>query len=599
MRAREALLSSPLFGDDLERCLPLIPAGTSDSAAFDHLLELLLLAGRSLPHALMMMVPMAHDGRVDLPEGLEGFYRYHSALLEPWDGPAALVVSDGRSLAAMLDRNGLRPGRWSLTHDGWLVLGSEAGMLPLEAEEVAHLERLHPGRLLIADLETGRLSERFEAELEVAAQQPYGEWEELNSLVLANLPEAEPARPTEPLAARQLAFGWSQEDLRVLIAPAARDGAEATGSMGNDAALAVLSDHEPSLFSYFKQRFAQVTNPAIDSARESIVMSLQSRIGAGRNILDETPEHARQLVLEHPILRDEELARIRASEHSTLTSVTLDITWPVAEGEAGMEAALDRIRADASSAGTVGATVLILSDRAVSAERAPIPSLLATSAVHHHLVREGTRTRSSLIVESGEPREVHHLAALAGYGAGAINPYLMLECLDDLHGRAEIAVDPEQARANTVAAMRKGLLKVMSKMGIATFGSYCGAQVFEAVGLDRELVEEHFNGTASKIGGVGLAELAAEALGRHARAWPHSHGLPLPEHVEDDLLPAAHAGLLPQGGIYAWRRDGERHMWDPETIAGAAAGGARPRATAPRPTRSSPAASTRRTPSAA
>ena len=569
MRAREAALRSDEIGEELARCLPLMEDGISDSAAIDRALELLLISGRSLAHSLMMLVPMAHEGNPELPEELQGFYRYHASLSEPWDGPAALVTSDGRRVAATLDRNGLRPGRWLVTDDGWVVLGSEAGVLPFDAERVVKRGRLRPGHLFIVDTETGRVSDELEAELEVARQQPYGEWHEEHSLRLSDLPEREGPREHEPLRVRQLAFGYTQEDLRVLIGPAANDGAEPVGSMGNDVALAALSERDPSLFSYFKQRYAQVTNPPIDSVREQIVMSLEVRVGDSLNLLAETPEHANKLVLDHPVLRDEELARIAQSEHPAIKSFTLDATWPLADGPDGLAPALRRICEQADLAHADGATVLILSDRAVSAERVPIPALLALGTVHHHLVRAGIRLDASIIVESGEPREVHHLACLIGYGASAVNPYLMLDSVSDLSGRAELdpGVTPALARDQLIAAMRKGLLKVISKIGIATISSYCGAQVFEAVGLDRDLVERHFTGTPSSVGGVGLEVLAGEALERHGRAYPKSHGRILPEHVEDSLLPAAHSALLPQGGLYAWRRDGERHAWDPPTIA--------------------------------
>ncbi|MQA73596.1 MAG: glutamate synthase large subunit [Solirubrobacterales bacterium] len=569
MRAREAALHSNLFGDDLERCLPLIPEGSSDSAAFDRVLELLVLAGRPLVQAMMTMIPAAYEGRDDMPAELAEFYRYSASVIEPWDGPAAMGFSDGRVLGACLDRNGLRPGRWLVTSDGLVVVGSEAGVLPVDPASVVRRGRLHPGRLFVVDVERGRLQADGEAELEVARRKPYGRWCERGEVRLDDLSERVPMRTHEPLRTRQLAFGYSQEDLRVLLSPAAQAGIEPTGSMGNDLALAALSEREPSLFSYFKQRFAQVTNPPIDSVRESIVMSLESRIGSEGNLLSEGPEHAIQLVLDHPVLTNSELERIARASHPALRATTLDATWPVADGEAGLEAALGRISREAESAIAGEANLLVVSDRGLAADRVPIPSLLALGAVHHHLVRAGTRLQTSLVVESGEAREVHHIAALIGFGAAAVNPYLLLDSVSDLHGRAELPGDlsHDEARAGLMSALRKGLLKVISKMGIATIQSYCGAQVFEAVGLDRELVERYFAGTPSAVGGVGPLELAREALERHARAYPAAHDRALPEHVEDSLLPAAHAGLLPQGGVYAWRRDGERHAWDPDTIA--------------------------------
>jgi glutamate synthase (NADPH) large chain len=572
MRARESTLDFAELGDDLERCLPLIHRKASDSAAFDRALELLCLGGRELPHALMMMIPMAYENR-DLPFELASFYRFHSLLMEPWDGPASIVFSDGRLLGATLDRNGLRPSRYSVTSDGWLALSSEAGTFSAEPSQVVRRGRVQAGHLFLVDLESGRILDDREAEMDVARRQPYAEWFDEGVCGLDDLPQPDMPDTSEhlreTLVERQLAFGYSQEDLRVLIAQVARDAREPTGSMGNDLALAVLSEKEPSLFTYFKQRFAQVTNPAIDSVREHIVMSLTTAIGPQGNLLDESPEYARQVILGHPLLSDHDLERLRQIDHPVLRSETIDITWPLGDGADGLADALDRICDEATEHIAAGATQLILSDRAVGPDRVPIPSLLATSAVNHHLVREGTRLKAALIVESGEPREVHHLAALIGYGASAINPYLMLESLDDMHGRAalENGLTATEARKRSVQGLAKGLLKTMSKIGISSIASYRGAQIFEAIGLDAELVERHFTGTPSRIGGIGLPELATEALERHARAYPEAHGLPLPAHVEEAMLAAAHEKLLPQGGVYQWRRDGEFHMWEPATIA--------------------------------
>ena len=450
-----------------------------------------------------------------------------------------------------------------------MVLGSEAGVLPIDPAKVTRRGRLHPGRLFIVDLERKLLQADGEAELEVARRKPYGRWCEEGEIRISDLAERTPPRTHEPLRTRQLAFGYSQEDLRVLIAPTAEAALEPTGSMGNDLALAALSGCEPSLFSYFKQRFAQVTNPPIDSVRETIVMSLESRIGSEGNMLSEGPEHAIQLVLEHPVLTNSELERVARASHPALRATTLDATWPLDAGEEGLERALDSIAREASAAITGEANLIVISDRALSADRVPIPAMLALGAVHQHLVKEGTRLQTSLVVETGEAREIHHIAALIGYGAAAVNPYLLLDSVADLHGRAELpdGLGEAEATERLLKAIRKGLLKVMSKMGIATISSYCGSQVFEAVGLNRDLVDRYFGGTPSAVGGVGLTELACEALERHARAYPERHRRSLPEHVEDSSLPAAHAGLLPQGGVYAWRQDGERHAWDPQTIA--------------------------------
>jgi glutamate synthase domain-containing protein 2/glutamate synthase domain-containing protein 1/glutamate synthase domain-containing protein 3 len=544
MRARESQLASELFGIDLQKVMPVVRPGGSDSATFDNVLELLMLAGRSLPHAAMMMIPEAYRDRDDLPEYLKGFYAYHACLMEPWDGPAAVAFTDGTVVGATLDRNGLRPGRWVETKDGHVILGSEAGMLPVAPPDVKRLGRLAPGKLFLVDLEKGRIVEDSEVKRQVATQRPYGQWVADNVVHFNDLPPRE-ARPLdEPLRALQLAFGYTQEDLRVLISPMARAGEEPIGSMGNDNALAVLSDQRPPLFSYFKQLFAQVTNPPIDPIRESIVMSLATGVGAEQNLLDETPEHAHQLVMDQPILRNHELETLREVDTSVFRSHTIDLTWPVNEGQVGMSARLANVCDEAHDAIQAGINVVILSDRGVSPERAAIPSLLAVAAVHHHLVRLGTRLRCGLVLESGEPREVHHFATLIGYGASAINPYVMFETV------GELFEDAEEAELKVVKALGKGLLKTISKMGISTVQSYNGAQIFEAVGLERGLIDRHFAGTASRIGGIGLDVLAQETLDRHARAYPRA--------IED---------LLPVGGVYAWRRDGEKHMWNPETIA--------------------------------
>ncbi|GIK78726.1 MAG: glutamate synthase [Actinomycetes bacterium] len=569
MRAREAVLSSGAFGRDLADCLPLIDEGVSDSAAFDRAFELMVLGGRSPEHAMMMMIPAAWEGREDVPAELEGFYRYHSRLVEPWDGPAAIAFSDGRRLGAMLDRNGLRPGRWTITRDGWVCLGSESGIFTTTPSKIARMGRLEPAQLFVVDLDTGLVSTDGEPELAVASARPYGEWYAEGKLGVRQLPDPMATiEPVEPLLKRQLAFGYTQEDLRTILAPLLRDGREPTGSMGNDLALAVFSDQRPSLYSYFKQRFAQVTNPAIDSVREQCVMSLRTDIGPQGNLLSDEPQIVSHVELAQPILTDFELERLRRNPHNALDGTTIDITWPLDGGEDGLAAALERIRAEAVTAIEDGATLLVLSDRATSRDRVPIPSLLACSTVHHALVLKGTRLRAALVVESGEPRETHHLAALIGYGATAVNPYLMLETMTMLD-EPTVGLDGPLADANelAIAAIGKGLLKILSKIGIATIRSYRGAQIFEIVGIDQGVVDAHFTGTPSRLGGIGIGELAREALDRHARAYPEAHGLALPEHVEEARLAADSERLLPQGGVYRWRRDGERHMWDPETIA--------------------------------
>ncbi len=552
MRARESQLASELFGDDLPKILPIVRPGGSDSATFDNVLELLTLAGRSLPHAVMMMIPEAYEGREDMPDDLRGFYAFHSCLMEPWDGPAAVAFTDGRVIGATLDRNGLRPGRWLETKDGWVVLGSETGVIDEPAENVLRKGRLQPGNIFLVDLGRGRIVEDGEVKREVASRRPYLEWFERGINHLADLTEREPLGLEQPLRQLQFAFGYTQEDMKVLLAPTACKAEEPIGSMGNDLALAVLSDSHPPLFSYFKQLFAQVTNPPIDPIREAIVMSVSTGVGSERNLLDETPQHACQLAMKTPILRNHELEKLRQVDSEVFRARTLDVTWPVEDGPDGMAAALDRICAEADAALAEGVNVLILSDRATGPERVPMPSLLAVGGVHHHLVREGTRLQAGLVLESGEPREVHHFATLIGYGASAINPYLMFESLGELvaHGKVGGVDDVETAETNVVKGIAKGLLKTISKMGISTVQSYNGAQIFEAVGLASELIDRCFTGTASRIEGVGIDVLASESLDKHVKAFP-----------------MAHEEILPVGGVYAWRRDGEHHMWNPETIA--------------------------------
>jgi glutamate synthase (NADPH/NADH) large chain/glutamate synthase (ferredoxin) len=552
MRARESQLASELFGDDLQKVLPVVRPGGSDTANFDNVLELLLLAGRSLPHAIMMMIPEAYAGRDDIDDEVRGFYDFHGCLMEPWDGPAAVAFTDGTVIGATLDRNGLRPGRWLETKDGWVVLASETGVLEEPPENVLRKGRLQPGRLFLVDVAQGRIVPDGEIKHEIATRAPYREWFEQGVVHLDDLPGRPPQVPRgEPLRSRQLAFGWTQEDQKVVLAPLARNAEEAIGSMGNDLALAVLSDQRPLLYGYFKQLFAQVTNPPIDSTREAIVMSVATSVGSEHNLLGESPEHAHQLVIPQPILRNSELEALRQVDSSVFKAHSIDITWPVADGPDGLARALDRICAEADRVLRVGVNILILSDRRVDAAHAPIPALLAVASVHHHLVREGTRLQAGLVVESGEPREVHHFATLIGYGAAAINPYVMLESLAELvdQGWLPPGMTAEQAQARAIKGIGKALLKTISKMGISTIPSYCGAQIFEAVGLDSELVERHFTGTPSRIGGIGLDVLAREALDRHARAYPRPDA------------------LLPLGGVYAWRANGEYHQWNPETIA--------------------------------
>ncbi|HZH23388.1 MAG TPA: glutamate synthase central domain-containing protein, partial [Solirubrobacteraceae bacterium] len=492
MRARESQLASELFGDDLPKVLPVVRPGGSDSATFDNVLELLVLAGRSLPHALMMMVPEAWEEREDLPEHLRAFYAFHSCLMEPWDGPAAISFTDGRVVGATLDRNGLRPGRWLETRDGWVVLASESGVLDEPAANVLRKGRLQPGKLFLVDVGEGRIVGDEEVKRQVATAKPYAEWYGAGVARLEDLPERQGREPREPLRTRQLAFGYTQEDLRVLLAPMAATGEEPIGSMGTDVALAVLSDQSPPLFSYFKQLFAQVTNPPIDPIRESVVMSIRTGVGSEANLLTEGPGHAHQLVIPHPIMRNAELEALRGVDSSVFRTHTIPTTWRVDDGPEGMARGVQRICEQAAEAIAYGANVLVLSDRGVGRDRAAIPSLLAVAATHHHLVREGTRLQAGLVIESGEPREVHHFATLIGYGASAVNPYLMLESLTEVarperSGEATAGGEAsgrgrtiEEAERNVVKAIGKGLLKTLAKMGISTIQSYNGAQIFEA-----------------------------------------------------------------------------------------------------------------------
>ncbi len=553
MRARESQLASELFGDDLQKVIPVVREGGSDSAIFDNVLELLVLSGRQIPLAVMMMIPEAYRTRRDLDPDVKGFYDFHSCLMEPWDGPAAVVFTDGRMAGAVLDRNGLRPGRWVQDTEGYVVLASETGVVTVAPEHVQRKGRLAPGKLFLVDLEEGRIVGDEEVKRRAACRKPYGEWFERSVVHIDDLPQREPRAPRiEPLRSKQLAFGYSLEDLRMVIAPMAANGEEPVASMGNDAALAVLSDRQPPLFSYFKQLFAQVTNPPIDPIRESVVMSLQAGVGAEVNLLSEVPEQAHVLVMDQPILRNHELEKLRQVSHEVFDAATLDITWPIESGPDGMELRLSDLCAEAARYVDNGANILILSDRNLGPERVAMPSLLAVSAVHHHLVRRGTRLRTGLVIESGEPRDIHHMATLIGYGAAAINPYLMFESLDELADRSLLPteLDREEAEKRIVKAIGKGLMKTISKMGISTIKSYCGAQIFEAVGLERRLIEQHFTGTASRIGGVGLDVLSTEAMERHFRAYPSTG-----------------RDLLPVGGVLQWRRGGERHAWNPDTIA--------------------------------
>ncbi len=557
MNARQGTLRSELFGDDLKKIYPVIRPGLSDSGSFDNALEFLILSGRSLPHAISMMIPEAWEHHALMDEDRRAYYEYHSGLIEPWDGPASIAFTDGTKIGAVLDRNGLRPSRYMVTKDGFLVTASEVGVLDTPPENVLRKGRLQPGRIFFVDLEQGRIIEDEEVKEELVARRPYRTWVETQRVKLGDLPRAEVDHHANPETrfVRQQVFGYTSEDLRVLIAPMARDGKEAIGSMGEDAALACLSDRPRLLFHYFKQLFAQVTNPAIDSILERPVMSLFSTLGEERNLLAETPEHARLLRLDRPVITDEELARIRNISLPGFEARTLSTTFKAAEAAAGLRAALDRLCRQASEAVAAGANLLVLSDRDISPELAPLPALLATGAVHHHLIREGTRTRCGIVVETGEAREVAHFALLIGFGAGAVNPYLAFETIAQLVEEGAFVPEDlsyEAAVKNYLKATDKGLLKIFAKMGISTLRSYRGAQIFEAIGLDRELVERYFTGTQSRVSGVGEDVIAREALMRHERAFAHD------AFVYPELDP---------GGLYQWRRRGERHTFNPDTVA--------------------------------
>jgi glutamate synthase (NADPH/NADH) large chain len=554
MHARESVLASDLFGDDIEKIFPVIPGGGSDTASLDAAVELLTLAGRSLPHVMAMLIPEAWDADTTMSPEKRAFYEYHASLMEPWDGPAAVAFTDGKWLGATLDRNGLRPARYLVTKDGRLILASETGVLPVKPEEVSYKGRLQPGKMLLVDLENTRYVPDEEIKHALATRQPYGEWLEKNQISLDDLPDPPRVYGTDSktLLTRQRAFGYTEEDLRLLLTPMASSGEEPIGSMGVDSPLACLSDKPQALFNYFKQLFAQVTNPAIDPIREELVMSLTSYIGSERNILEETAQHCHTLKLAHPILTNRDLEKLRRVSWGDFLGTTLQAVFRTDGGSQELERALDGLCRRASLAIRDGYKLLILSDRGVDHQHAPIPSLLALTAVHNHLVRERTRTQVALIIESGEPREVMHFCLLIGYGASAVNPYLAIETLEDLAQRGRLGgVTFETALKNYKKSINKGLLKVFSKMGISTLQSYRGAQVFEAIGLNKSLVDQYFTGTASRLEGVGLEVLAREAAMKHEHAYRRT--------TESETE-------LQIGGDYQYRIGGEYHLINPDTI---------------------------------
>ncbi len=555
MYARQSVLASSLLGDDIKKLMPIITPGGSDSANLDNAVELLTLAGRSLPHVLSMLIPEAWDNDPTMPEDVRALYEFHASLMEPWDGPAAVAFTDGRVIGAKLDRNGLRPGRYVVTSDGLIIMASEAGVLPVKPETVRRKGRLEPGRMLLVDTEQKRLISDDEIKQQLAARRPYAEWLKENQITLDSLPNPPHVKPTDhkTILMRQRAFGYTDEDLKFLLGPMGVSGQEPVGSMGIDTPLACLSDRPQLLFSYFKQMFAQVTNPAIDPIREDLVMSLNSYIGSEGNILEESPRHCHTLKLRHPVITNWRLEKLRRVSQGDFLATTLPMLFPVKGGEKELEEAVDRLCQRASLAIKSGYTLLILSDRGVDTKYAPIPSLLALSAVHYHLVREETRNQVALIVETGEPREIMHFALLLGYGASAVNPFLAVETLEDMHKNgyfpAEYTFD--KVLKNYMKAVDKGLLKTFSKMGISTLQSYQGAQIFEAVGLDRSLVERYFTGTSSRLDGVGMEVLAKEALMKHQFA------LQPPAESETELS---------VGGEYQFRLHGEKHQINPVTI---------------------------------
>ena len=552
MRAREALLESELLGDDLAKIRPIIREGGSDSAIFDNVLEFLVMSGRSLPHAILMMIPEPWQGHESMSPALKAFYEYHSSLMEPWDGPASIAFTDGTVIGAVLDRNGLRPSRYYVTKDDMVVMASEVGVLDIPPENIRQKGRLQPGRIFLVDTGQGRIIDDTEIKTRLASEHPYAEWLAENLVHLEDLPAA-PVQAPDPdaILTHQLAFGYTHEDLRILLAPMATNGEEPVGSMGTDTSLAVLSDRPRMLYDYFKQLFAQVTNPPLDAIREELVTSLENTLGPERNLLAPEPASCRRIHIKYPVIDNADLAKLR-HVGGDFRAVTLSTLYPAKGGGAALAEAVEDLTRRASAAIREGFNLLILSDREVDREHAAIPSLLATAAVHHHLVREGSRAKCGLVVETGDAREVHHMCLLIGYGAGAVSPWVAFETLDAMIRQGIlVGVEPAQAAKNYLRALNKGILKVMSKMGISTLQSYCGAQIFEAVGLERAFVDRYFTWTASRLGGAGLDVLAEEGKRRHDQAFP-ARRVRRPD--------------LDWGGEYQWRRDGEYHLFNPATV---------------------------------
>ncbi|HNN15186.1 MAG TPA: glutamate synthase central domain-containing protein, partial [Giesbergeria sp.] len=560
MRAREGVMSSPVLAADLKKLYPISFADQSDTATFDNCLELLTMAGYPISQAVMMMIPEPWEQHTTMDERRRAFYEYHAAMLEPWDGPASIVFTDGRQIGATLDRNGLRPSRYCITDDDLVIMGSESGVLPVPENKIVRKWRLQPGKMFLIDLEQGRMIDDDELKANIVNTKPYKQWIENLRIKLDSIEAGEaaatPAAASLPLLDRQQAFGYTQEDIKFLMAPMAQNGEEGIGSMGNDSPLAVLSSQNKPLYNYFKQLFAQVTNPPIDPIREAIVMSLNSFIGPKPNLLDINQVNPpMRLEVSQPVLDFADMAKLRDISRYTqgkFRSEVIDITYPLSWGHEGVEAKLASLCAQAVDAIRGGANILILSDRGVGPEQVAIPALLALSCIHQHLVREGLRTAAGLVVETGTAREVHHFAVLAGYGAEAVHPYLALETLVDMHKELGGDLSPEKAIYNYVKAIGKGLSKIMSKMGVSTYMSYCGAQLFEAIGLNTDTVQKYFTGTASRVEGIGVFEIAEEAIRTHKAAFG-----------DDPVLET----MLHTGGEYAWRARGEEHMWTPDAIA--------------------------------
>ncbi|MBU1606182.1 MAG: glutamate synthase large subunit, partial [Alphaproteobacteria bacterium] len=560
MNARRRTMESELLGVDLDKMWPLIPHGQSDTACLDNALELLLVGGYSLAHAMMMLMPEAWAGNALMDPARRAFYEYHAALMEPWDGPAAVCFTDGRQIGATLDRNGLRPARYCVTKDDHVVLASESGVLPIDEADIVRKWRLQPGKMLLIDLEEGRIIEDAELKAQLAAEHPYEKWLEQAQFKLEDIEHIAPELSEIPVATttlldRQQAFGYTQEDLTRFLEPMALDGQDPIGSMGTDTPIAVLSDRPRLLYDYFKQNFAQVTNPPIDPIREELVMSLLSMIGPRPNLLGRDAGLHKRLEVSQPILTNEDLAKIRSVEAAldgAFRTATIDCSWDAATGAEGLAMAIKEMCWAATEAVLQDHNILILSDRLQGPDRIPMPALLATAAVHHQLTRQGLRMQTGLVVETGEAREVHHFCVLAGYGAEAINPYLAFETLEHLRAERHPELAPEKVRDNYVKAVGKGILKVMSKMGISTYQSYCGAQIFDAVGLSSAFVDAFFTGTSTTIEGVGLEQVAEEAVRRHAMAYGDA---------------PIYRSMLDPGGIYQFRLRGEDHAWTPETIA--------------------------------